>query len=61
MKMETSPEEISKCNCYALDGTHTPFLYQGIFRKSGAVGGVLTSQLGIFRAYMISIWLRIKR
>ena len=39
--MEASPEEISKRNDYILDGTHTPFLYQGIFRKSGAVGGAL--------------------
>ena len=40
--MEASPEEISKRNHYILDGTHTPFLYQGIFQKSGAVGGALS-------------------
>lgn len=59
--MEASPEEISKRNCCILDGTHTPFLYQGIFRKSGAVRGAPTSQLGIFRAYVTSIWFWIKR
>lgn len=41
--MEPSPEEISKLNYCILDGTHTSFLYQGIFRNSSAVGGALTS------------------
>lgn len=35
---------------YILDGAHTSFLYQGIFRKSSSVEGALTSRLGIARA-----------
>ena len=59
--MEASPEEISKRNHYILDGTHTPFLYQGIFRKSGAVGGALSLNWGFSELTMLSIWFWTKR
>lgn len=46
--MEKS-QEIPKLN-YILDGTHTSFLYQAILRKSGSVGGALSSALRVTTA-----------